>query len=335
MNKKISPAVIGAFVLGAVALIIIAILVFGSGRLFRQTREFVLYFDYSVNGLRIGAPVKFKGVEVGSVKDIRLQLEKGAEVNKIPVIIEIDLEKLTLRGATPEIAVDPEAFHKAIVDRGLRGQLEMESLVTGLLYVALDLFPGTPINLVQQATGNYEYREIPTLPTTLEQAKGAATRIISKLEEIDFKELGANLQATLKGVNRTVNSPEIESVLRSLARVMPKVDEAVVNIRNLAGTTEAKVKILADDLQHTSADARLALKQAGDALKQTQETMKRAEAAVANIETLSDLDSPVNYEFVKGLRDVSAAARSLRSLTDYLERNPRAPIFGKADSKEN
>ena len=335
MNKKISPAMIGAFVLGAVALIIIAILVFGSGRLFRQTREFVLYFDNSVNGLRIGAPVKFKGVEIGSVKDIRLQLEKGAEVNKIPVIIEIDLEKLTSRGARDVVAVDREALRKEIVDRGLRGQLELESLVTGLLYVALDFFPGTPINLVQQATGDYEYPEVPTLPTTLEQAKGAVDRILNKLDEIDFKELGANLQATLKGVNRTVNSPEIESALRSLARVMPKVDQAVVNIRNLAGTTEAKVKILADDLQHTSGDARLALKQAGDALKQTQETMKRAEAAVANIETLTDLDSPVNYELVKGLRDVSTAARSLRSLTDYLERNPRAPIFGKPDSKEN
>jgi paraquat-inducible protein B len=335
MNKKISPAVIGAFVLGAVALIIIAILVFGSGRLFRQTRNFVLYFDNSVNGLRIGAPVKFKGVEIGSVKDIRLQLEKGAEVDKIPVIIEIDLEKLTSRGARDVVAVDREALRKEIVDRGLRGQLELESLVTGLLYVALDFFPGTPINLVQQATGNYEYPEVPTLPTTLEQAKGAVDRILNKLDEIDFKELGANLQATLKGVNRTVNSPEIESVLRSLARVMPKVDEAVVNIRNLAGTMDDKVKILADDLQQTSGDARLALRQAGDALKQTQETMKRAEAAVANIETLSDLDSPVNYELVKGLRDVSAAARSLRSLTDYLERNPRAPIFGKPNSKEN
>jgi paraquat-inducible protein B len=335
MNKKMSPAVIGAFVLGAVALIVIAILVFGSGRLFRQTREFVLYFDNSVNGLRIGAPVKFKGVEIGSVKDIRLQLEKGAEVNKIPVIIEIDLKKLTSRGAQADITVNREMFQQAIVDRGLRGQLEMESLVTGLLFVALDFLPGTPLNLVQQAGGDYEYPEVPTLPTTLEQAKDAVTRIMTKLEEIDFKELGANLQATLKGVNRTVNSPEIESVLRSLARVMPKVDEAVVNIRNLAGTMDDKVKVLADDLQHTSADARLALKQAGDALKQTEETMKRAEAAVANIEALSDLDSPVNYELVKGLRDVSTAARSLRSLTDYLERNPRAPIFGKPNSKEN
>jgi paraquat-inducible protein B len=337
MNKKMSPAVIGAFVLGAVALIVIAILVFGSGRLFRQTRQFVLYFDNSVNGLRVGAPVKLKGVEVGSVKDIRIQVGQGTAGDKIPVIIEIDLKKLTRRGASvaAETAMDPEAMQKAIVDRGIRGQLEMESLVTGLLYVALDFFPGTPINLVQKPGGDYDYPEIPTLPTTLEQAKGALTRVISKLEDIDFKELDANLQATLKGVNRTVNSPEIESVLRSLARVMPKVDQAVVNIRNLAGTMDDKVKILADDLQHTSADARLALKQAGDALKQTQETMKRAEGAVANIETLSDLDSPVNYELVKGLRDVSTAARSLRALTDYLERNPRAPIFGKPDGKEN
>ena len=335
MNKKISPAMIGAFVLGAIALIVIAILVFGSGRLFRQTREFVLYFDNSVNGLRVVAPVKFNGVEIGSVKDIRLQLEEGGEVNKIPVIIEIDLKKLTSRGATTAPAVDRKAFNKFIVDYGLRGQLDMESLVTGLLYVALDFFPGSPINLAQQEKGDYQYPEIPTVPTTLEQARGALFRIIDKLEDIDFKELGANLQATLKGVNRIVNSPEVESVLRSLARVMPKVDEAVVNIRNLAGTMDDKVKIIADDLQHTSADARLALKQAGDTLKQTQETMKRAEAAVANIETLSDLDSPVNYELVKGLREVSTAARSLRALTDYLERNPRAPIFGKPDSKEN
>jgi phospholipid/cholesterol/gamma-HCH transport system substrate-binding protein len=335
VNRKISPAMIGAFVLGALALIVITVLVFGSGRLFRQTREFVLYFDNSVNGLRIGAPVKFKGVEIGSVKDIRLQLEKGKEVDKIPVIIQIDLEKLTSRGAASTVAVDRKAFDKAIVDRGLRGQLEMESLVTGLLYVALDFFPGTPINLVQQANADNQYPEIPTLPTAFEQAKDAVTRIMDKLEEIDFKELIATLQATVTGLNRTLNSPDIESAMRSLARVMPKVDEAVVNIRNFAGTLDDRGKILADDLQLTSAEARLALKEAGDALKQTAETMKRAEAAVANIETLSDLDSPVNYELGKSLREVSAAARSLRSLTDYLERNPRAPIFGKPNSKEN
>ena len=123
MNKKISPTLIGAFVIGAIALLVIAIIVFGSGRLFRQTREFVLYFETSVNGLRVGAPVKFKGVEIGSVKNIVLQLEKDTQVARIPVIIEIDLEKLTARGAAGTIAEDPEAFRKAITDLGLRGQL--------------------------------------------------------------------------------------------------------------------------------------------------------------------------------------------------------------------
>ena len=335
MNKRVSPAVIGAFVLGAVALIIIAILVFGSGRLFRQTREFVLYFDNSVNGLRIGAPVKFKGVEIGSVKNILIQLGEGQQINKIPVIIEIDLKKLTSRGATPRITEDREAFRQAIVDWGLRGQLEMESLVTGLLYVSLDFLPGTQLNLVQQANGDYEYPEIPTLPTSLERAKDAVTQIINKLEEIDFKQLIASLDETVNGIKRTVNSPELEATIRSLHKTMPKIDEAVVSIRDLAVALNDNTKRLSASLEQTSTDARVSMQQADEALRQATETMKTAEAAVANIETLSDPDSPVIFELGKSLREVSAAARSLRLLTGYLERNPRALIFGKPDSKEN
>jgi paraquat-inducible protein B len=334
MNKKISPTLIGAFVVGALGLLVIAVIAFGSGQLFRKAREFVLYFDGTVNGLHIGAPVKFKGVEIGSVKNILLQLDQNMQVNKIPVIIEIDLKKMTSRGASDAVAVEQEVFQRAIVERGLRGQLQTESLVTGVLYIALDFFPGTPINLVQQPNGDNKYPEIPTIPTEFEQAKDAISRIIDKLEEIDFKGLAKSLTETINGVNRTLNSPEVESVLRSLARVMPKVDEAVVNIRNLAGTTDDKVKILSADLQHTSGDARLALKQAGDALKQTEETMKRAEAAVNNIETLTEPDSRVSYELEKSLREVSAAARSLRLLADFIERDPRALIFGKPENKE-
>lgn len=331
MNKKISPALIGAFVIGAMALIVIAIVIFGSGRLFRRTKEFVLYFDNSVNGLRVGAPVKVKGVEVGAVKDIRLQLEKIVAVDKIPVIIEIDQEKLTSRGATGDIAGDREGLRRLIVARGLRGQLEMESLVTGLLYVALDFFPGSPLNLVQQGSDDYKYPEVPTLPTAFEQAKDALTQIVNKLGEIDFKGLITSLDQTVDGIRHTVSSPDLEATIRSLKQTMPKVDEAVVNIRDLAGTMNETVKSLSTDLQQTSGDTRVALKQAADALKQTEETMKRAEVAVTNIETISDQDSTVNYQLVKALKEVSAASRSLRALTSYLERNPRALIFGKPE----
>src|SRR2546430_5322861 len=97
MNKKISPTLIGGFVLGAVILLVIAVIAFGSGRLFRKTKEFVVYFDGSVNGLNIGAAMKFRSIEVGSVKNILLQHEKGMEVQSIPVVFEIDLKKITSR----------------------------------------------------------------------------------------------------------------------------------------------------------------------------------------------------------------------------------------------
>lgn len=334
MNKKISPTIIGAFVVGAVALIVIAILVFGSGRLFRQSREFVLYFDNSVNGLRVGAPVKFKGVELGSVRQILLQLGKDEQVNKIPVIIEIDLDKLTSRGARVDIADDPKAFYKAIVDRGLRGQLQMESLVTGLLYVALDFLPETPINLVQTSGREYKYPEIPTAPTTLELAQDAVTRIINKIEEIDFKGLVASLSATVDGVNKITNAPELQAALRSLEKTMPKIDGAVADVRKLATTMDGSVTKLTESLQQTSTAARQALQGAETTLKQTDAALQEAAAAMANVRAISDQDSPTFYDLRKSLREVSEAARSVRLLANYLDRNPTALLFGRPETQE-
>lgn len=328
MNKKISPTLIGAFVVGAVFLIAAAVVIFGSGRLFRHRKEFVLYFDTSVNGLRIGAPVKFKGVEIGAVRNILLQVEPNMEILRIPVIIEVELEKLTRRGATGAVLEDEAAFNAAI-KQGLRGQLLMESIVTGVLYVGLDVFPGTPANFVQRPDDEhqYQYPEIPTIPTALEKAQDAITQVLAMLQQTDIKGLFDSADQAFKGINQTVNSPEIRGAIKSLQQIMPKLDEAIVNVRNLAAELNSNQKILTTDLQQTSAEARAALKQAG-------ETFKQAETAVANIEAVADPDSPTFYELNRSLREVSAAARSLRLLTDYLERNPRAIIFGKPEPKE-
>ncbi len=334
MNKKISPTLIGAFVVGALALIVIAVIVFGSGRLFRQSKEFVLYFDNSVNGLRVGAPVKFKGVEIGSVKDIRLQLEKDREVNKIPVIIEIDLKKLLSRGASGLVAENTDVFHYAIVERGLRGQLLTESLVTGLLYVGLDIFPGTPIRLVQKVNGDYKYPEIPTTPTSFEEAQDAVTRIIAKIEELDFKGLTKSLTETVDGINQLVNSPDLKASLRALQQTMPKVDEALVSIRKLATNADGSVTRLTASLEQTSDATREAMQQAAAAIKQSDSALKAAEAVMINVNGIMDENSPTVYEFRKSMREVSAAARTLRLLSSYVERNPRALIFGRPENPE-
>ena len=334
MNKKISPTLIGAFVVGALALVVIAVIAFGSGQLFRKTREFVLYFDGSVNGLHIGAPVKFKGVEIGSVKNILLQLDQNMQVNKIPVIIEIDLEKMTSRGASAVVAEQREAFQRAISDRGLRGQLMTESLVTGVLYVGLDFFPGTPVELVQKPGSDYKYPEIPTVPTAFAQAQDAISRIVNKLQEVDFKGLVKSVSETVDGVNQLVRSPALKSTLQKLDQTVPKLDEALASITKLANTVDGKFTSLSDNLEQTSDATRQAMRQAENTLKQADAALKEAQAAMTNIKDVIDPESPTFYDLRKSLQEVSAAARSLRLLSGFIERNPRALIFGKPENQE-
>jgi paraquat-inducible protein B len=334
MNSKTSPALIGAFVVGAVVLLVIAVIAFGSGQLFRQTKEFVLYFDGTVNGLHIGAPVKFKGVEIGSVKDILLQMDGDSGVNKIPVIIEIDLKKLTARGATGVIVEKQEAFQKAVVEQSLRAQLRTESMVTGVLYVGFDFFPGAPLTLVQKANTEHKYQEIPTTATDLQQVQDAATRIVAKLEEIDFKGLMTSVTKAVDGVDQLVNSPNLRSALRGLDQTMPKVDRAISNIDKLATNLDGSVSRLSTDLTQTSEAARNAMQQAAVALKQTDAALQAAEAVMTNVNGVMDPESPTFYEFRKSMREVSAAARTLRLLSGYIERNPRALIFGKPENTE-
>jgi paraquat-inducible protein B len=334
MNKKISPTLIGGFVVGAVALLVIAVIAFGSGRLFRETKEFVLYFDGTVNGLHVGAPVKFKGVEIGSVKDILLQMDGDSGVNKIPVIIEIDLKRLTARGASGVIVEKQAAFQKAVVEQSLRAQLRTESMVTGVLYVGFDFFPGAPLTLVQKPNTEHKYQEIPTTPTDLQQIQDAATRIVAKFEEVDFKGIITSLTKTVEGVDRLVNSPDLRSALRGLDQTMPKVDRAISDISKLTTNLDGGVDRLSADLAQTSEAARKAMEQATVAMKQTDATLQAAEGVMTNINGVMDQDSPTIYEFRKSLREVSAAARTLRLLSGYIERNPRALIFGKPENTD-
>jgi paraquat-inducible protein B len=330
MNKRISPTLIGAFVVGALALVVIAVIAFGSGQLFRQTKQFVLYFPGEVNGLRVAAPVKFRGVEIGSVKDILLQLEPDMKVQRIPVIIEVDLKKITSRGGSGAALQDPKAS-KALIDQGLRGQLRTESLVTGVLYVGLDYFPEIPAKYIQPPGSKYE--EIPTVPTALEQAQDAATRIIAKLEEIDFKGLMNSTTAALEGINQLVNSPALKASLRGLEQSMPKLQEVLTGVRQMTNSIDTQVGALSANFQQTSDAAREAMLGATTALQQTTAAMKEAEGALTNIRGISDPESPTFYEISKSLREVSAAARSLRLLSNYIERNPRALIFGKPENE--
>jgi paraquat-inducible protein B len=328
MSQKISPTLIGAFVVGAVALLVIGVVAFGSGQLFRKTQQFVLYFDGSVNGLHMGAPVKFKGVEIGSVKDIKLEMGLGNQVHDIPVIIEIDLKKVIRRGVTIEKAMDPNTIRE-FVTQGLRGQLQTESLVTGVLYVALDWFPETPLRFVQPAGAHFQYEEIPTVPTELEQAHEALVRVVKKIDDIDFKRLIDSLAKTSDGVGQlvSVNSPALKSILQSMDQAMPQLRGAISDFRKLTTTADHNIENVSGDLHQT-------LTAAQSAIDQIAATMKEAQTTIVSVRATVDPNSPTIYELTKSLREVSGAASSLRLLADSLDHNPQAVVLGKPETQE-
>ena len=328
MSQKISPTLIGAFVVGAVALLVIGVVAFGSGQLFRKTQQFVLYFDGSVNGLHMGAPVKFKGVESGSVKDIKLEMGLGNQVHDIPVIIEIDLKKVIRRGVTIEKAMDPNTIRE-FVTQGLRGQLQTESLVTGVLYVALDWFPETPLRFVQPAGAHFKYEEIPTVPTELEQAHEALVRVVKKIDDIDFKRLIDSLAKTSDGVGQlvSVNSPALKSILQSMDQAMPQLRGAISDFRKLTTTADHNIENVSGDLHQT-------LTAAQSAIDQIAATMKEAQTTIVSVRATVDPNSPTIYELTKSLREVSGAASSLRLLADSLDHNPQAVVLGKPEIQE-
>src|SRR5450631_581933 len=142
MNKKFNKTMIGIFVIGALVLLMVAIVVFGSGDLFKKTNKFVLYFDGSVKGLSIGAPVKFRGVSIGSVKDISLIYDSKAETITLPVIVEIQQDRIQGAPSFGELG-----GAQKMIALGLRGNLEVQSFLTGQLMISFDFYPDRPAKL--------------------------------------------------------------------------------------------------------------------------------------------------------------------------------------------
>ena len=326
MGKRLNPATVGAFVLGGLGLILVAIVAFGSGNLFRKTHEFVIYFGGGgINGLRVGALVKFKGVEIGEVKRIRLRLDQEmnrdnnkltAEV-RIPVIIELDQEKIVSHGGTSIDLSDPHTIPN-LIREGLRAQLGSDSFVTGLLYVALDIEPNTPIQMV--APQGSPLQEIPAIPTTLEQAQAVAVRIFERLDKVDFGAVFTQMTGMLDSIRQITTSPALREVVANSEKTRQQLDRALAGAQQTLNTMNRQVPPLSNSLQKTSVSADAAAKQ--------------ARLTLGTLQTTIEPNSPVNYQMLQTLQDVSAAAHSIKELADYLQRNPSAIIRGRDISQD-
>ncbi len=209
MSKKANYTAIGAFVIGAAVVLAAGIAVFGSGLLFQRTVKYVLFFDGSIKGLSVGAPVIFRGVKVGSVKDISLMYDQRTGEVLIPVIIEV--ESARVKGAPQERGYSD---YRLLIDRGLRARLEIQSFLTGQLMLAFDFYPDKPARLRGIMK---EYPELPALPISPD--------IFKMVQEIPLKEIAENLAHTVKGLDKLVNSEDLQESFLELKVTLKEISQ--------------------------------------------------------------------------------------------------------------
>jgi len=319
MSKRFSPTAIGAFVVGSFALLVAAIVVVGSGRMFQKPIKFVCFFPGGVNGLKVGAPVKFRGVQIGEVADIRVLLGPGEgrmrpEVKelRLPVTLNIDGSQLRAMGGTGQALT--EAGFEAIVARGLRAQLNVESLLTGLLYVDIDLHPNAPLVLSLEP-GSSLYREIPTVPTNFEQVQEEAQNVLARLSKIDFEGLLGSISGAGNSINSLASSRELKQALISTNETMISLKTTLGSMQVTLGKVNSKFDGISADLQRTS--------------KEAAETMKESREMLVEVQATLDPTSPLWVNLNVALTEFTETAQSVSQLTDYLQQNPSALIRGR------
>jgi len=323
MGKRVSPAAIGAFVVASLAILITGLVVVGAGKIFSRPTCFICMFPGNLNGLKIGAPVKVRGVQVGEVSAIRLrlvpsegQLRPSYSGFRLPVIIDLDQTMLKERGATGE-ALSKRGIEDWI-KRGMRAQLETESLLTGLLYIDLDLHKGTEPNFVLQPGGPYV--EIPTVPTDFAQVQQHLMDALNEFEKIDFKGLVDSITDAANSIKSLANSPDLRDTLESLKITVANLNQTIITARHVLNDANGQIGPLITDLRETS--------------DETNKTLKETRTTLVKLQQTLDPDSPLAVHLNQTLESLDQTSRSVGELTDYLQRNPAALVRGRYVSDE-
>lgn len=323
MNQQRSFA-IGAFIVGAILLVFIALLFLSGGQIFSDKERVIMYFDGSVQGLQVGAPIKLKGVVLGDITDIQINFQSDDKNVLTAVTADLALERINRKGAN----VTREFLQESIA-QGMRAQLNFQSFLTGLLYVELDFFPDTPAQLYGFQD---DFLELPTVATEFEE-------ISKNLQDIDIKGLVENLDKLTLQFSELVESGEIQKTLGSFktaADSMAKASESLTAdisglSKNLTDTSNQLNRLLTTVNQHAPSIA----SNINTNLMQLQQSLQQFNQTAQSLDNTFAEDSPLVYQLNHTLKDVSRSANALRNLSDTLEQQPEALLRGKKIQDED
>jgi paraquat-inducible protein B len=314
MAKQANRMMIGGFVILASIIMAASLVVFGSGRFFKQTVKCVLYFDGSVKGLSVGAPVLFQGVPIGSVTSIVLEVDPAKLQLSIPVIIEYDPEKFHVGGGGQHVRRDPRKTIPKLIERGLRAQLGMQSFITGQLDIEIGFNPSAAL-CYAPAQVDKIYKDYIVIPT----CKSTTEKLADALQKLDLAALEQHLESAMDGIAKLANDPNLPESIRGLK-------ETLHDARKLVTKVDRQVDPLAKDTKKTVKDigqlARNLDARVGGVSTSLDKTLSDARGFISQ-------DSPLMVDLENTLHEISAMSRSLRQLADYLDQQPESVIFGK------
>ena len=329
MKTKASPAVVGAFVLGALALGLVALLSFGGFDFFAHPERFIVYFHEPTHGLDVGSMVNLSGVRVGRVKDVNVHYDAKTGESFVAVVCELNKSKIRDAQGEPFDVTVPGRL-KLLVDRGLRAQLNVVSLATGVLYVELD-FLDPAVHPAGPAGPASPYTVVPSVPSTTSQFQASAEEILSKVGQVDFAGLSTELKGLLVDARRQLDGLDLKSAVAQwkstgasfqalaqsvdAARAVQDAEATMADLRQTLHRLDTQVDANGQNLQAT-------LTHVQDSLKEFSATAVTVRRFVAAQQNLGD-------DANQALAKLADAADAVQRLADFLERNPNALLTGK------
>jgi paraquat-inducible protein B len=309
-----------------VVLIFFVLIFFSGGNIFSQKERVIMYFEGSVQGLQVGAPIKLKGVILGEITDIQINFDNNGQTNnnKSTILTAVTGDLVLQRISRKGTEVTREFFEEAI-GNGLRAQLNFQSFLTGLLYVELDFFPDTPATLYGVKG---KALELPTVATGFEE-------ITKNLQELNLKGLAKNLDKISSRLSTIVESGAIEQTLGSVKTAADTFNQMGQDVSGLSKNLNQTSDDLSQLLVSLNKQTPLVANELKTSLVRLQESMVQLDKATDSIHHSFSEDSPLVNQLNDTLIEISRSAEAFRTLSDTIDQQPEALLRGKQPADED
>ncbi|MBS1102947.1 MCE family protein [Gluconobacter sp. Dm-62] len=317
MNRQ---ALVGAFVLGGTGLLVAAFVLFGNFHPFSRTEKAVLVFHGASSGLTVGAPVTFRGVQVGAVDRVVIEYNPATKDAYIPVFVTMRPDNIILTNNSHH-----RPSMEDLVQQGLRGEMNLKSFVTGTSEIDLDFSPSTPAVLHPDIA---HVTEIPTKQSTI-------AAMTQSLQDLPLKQIGENADATLASVRQL--SDQLDKELPALVQSIRETSDHSRDMVDAARKTVTELEpaltrtLLSVDKLANEGTAQLNTRghELHTVLLNSNEAVQQATKSLANLENMTSPRSADRANLEASLRDIAAAASALRGFATDVERNPQLLLTGR------